>query len=112
MNEIAFSVTTAYQGTSRCKCYLFRWKYNDKVVISDIDGTITKSDVLGHILPMVGRDWAQIGVAQLFSKIEENGYKMLYLSARAIGQSKVRKSYNKLIFSDSICYLFVCIGYS
>lgn len=91
MNEISFSVTTAYQGTSRCKCYLFRWKHNDKVVISDIDGTITKSDVLGHILPMVGRDWAQIGVAQLFSKIEENGYKMLYLSARAIGQSKVRK---------------------
>lgn len=42
MNEIVFSVTTAYQGTSRCKCYLFRWKYNDKVVISDIDGTITK----------------------------------------------------------------------
>lgn len=42
MNEVMFSVTTAYQGTSRCKCYLFRWKHNDKVVISDIDGTITK----------------------------------------------------------------------
>lgn len=42
MNEVVFSVTTAYQGTSRCKCYLFRWKYDDKVVISDIDGTITK----------------------------------------------------------------------
>lgn len=42
MNEIEFSVTTAYQGTSRCKCYLFKWKHNDKVVISDIDGTITK----------------------------------------------------------------------
>jgi len=88
-NEIVFSVTTAYQGTTRCKCYLFRWKYSDKVVISDIDGTITRSDVLGHILPMVGKDWAQIGVAQLFTKIEENGYKLLYLSARAIGQSRV-----------------------
>lgn len=42
MNEIVFSVTTAYQGTTRCKCYLFKWKYSDKVVISDIDGTITK----------------------------------------------------------------------
>lgn len=89
MNEVVFSVTTAYQGTTRCKCYLFKWKHNDKVVISDIDGTITRSDVLGHILPMVGKDWAQIGVAQLFSKIEENGYKLLYLSARAIGQSRV-----------------------
>lgn len=93
MNEIVFSVTTAYQGTTRCKCYLFKWKYNDKVVISDIDGTITKSDVLGHILPMVGKTWEQIGVAQLFSKIEENGYKMLYLSARAIGQAKTTRDY-------------------
>lgn len=42
MNEVVFSVTTAYQGTSRCKCYLFKWRHNDKVVISDIDGTITK----------------------------------------------------------------------
>lgn len=97
INEIEFSVTTAYQGTSRCKCYLFRWKFNDKVVISDIDGTITRSDVLGHILPMVGKDWAQIGVADLFSKIEENGYKLLYLSARAIGQSRATRDYLRSI---------------
>lgn len=48
--------------------------------------------MLGHILPMVGRDWAQLGVAQLFSKIADNGYKLLYLSARAIGQSRVNTS--------------------
>ncbi|XP_058053375.1 phosphatidate phosphatase LPIN2 [Anopheles bellator] len=93
MNEVVFSVTTAYQGTTRCKCYLFKWKHSDKVVISDIDGTITRSDVLGHILPMVGKSWDQIGVAALFSKIEENGYKMLYLSARAIGQAKTTRGY-------------------
>uniref|UniRef100_A0A1I8P291 phosphatidate phosphatase n=1 Tax=Stomoxys calcitrans TaxID=35570 RepID=A0A1I8P291_STOCA len=97
MNEIEFSVTTAYQGTTRCKCYLFRWRHCDKVVISDIDGTITKSDVLGHLLPMVGKDWAQLGVAQLFSKIEQNGYKLLYLSARAIGQSRATREYLRSI---------------
>lgn len=41
-NEIEFSVTTAYQGTSRCKCFLYKWRYDDKIVVSDIDGTITK----------------------------------------------------------------------
>lgn len=102
MNEIEFSVTTAYQGTTRCKCYLFRWKHNDKVVISDIDGTITKSDVLGHILPMVGKDWAQLGVAELFSKIEQNGYKLLYLSARAIGQSRVTREYLRSIRQGNV----------
>lgn len=42
MNEVEFSVTTAYQGTTRCKCHIYRWRYDDKIVISDIDGTITK----------------------------------------------------------------------
>ncbi|XP_076685332.1 phosphatidate phosphatase LPIN isoform X2 [Andrena cerasifolii] len=96
-NEVVFSVTTAYQGTTRCKCHIYKWRWDDKVVISDIDGTITKSDVLGHILPIVGKDWAQSGVAQLFTKIKNNGYKLLYLSARAIGQAKVTREYLKSI---------------
>lgn len=41
-NEVVFSVTTAYQGTTRCKCHVYRWRWDDKIVISDIDGTITK----------------------------------------------------------------------
>ena len=33
----------------------------DKIVISDIDGTITKSDVRGMFLPMIaGFKWAQV----------------------------------------------------
>ncbi|XP_078039608.1 phosphatidate phosphatase LPIN isoform X1 [Augochlora pura] len=96
-NEVVFSVTTAYQGTTRCKCHIYKWRWDDKIVISDIDGTITKSDVLGHILPIVGKDWAQSGVAQLFTKIKNNGYKLLYLSARAIGQARVTREYLKSI---------------
>ncbi|XP_024084343.1 phosphatidate phosphatase LPIN3 isoform X2 [Cimex lectularius] len=101
-NEIVFSVTTAYQGTSKCSCYLFCWRYDDKIVISDIDGTITKSDVLGHILPIVGKDWAQSGVAKLFTKIKDNGYKLLYLSARAIGQSRLTREYLKSIKQEDL----------
>ena len=54
-NEVQFSVTTAFQGTTRCNCHVYLWKWTDKIVISDIDGTITKSDVLGHVLPIIGR---------------------------------------------------------
>ena len=43
-NEVEFSVTTAFQGTTRCKCHIYLWHHTDRVVISDIDGTITKSD--------------------------------------------------------------------
>jgi len=86
-------VTTAYQGTTRCSCHVYLWNYTDKIVISDIDGTITKSDVLGHVLPIIGRDWAQSGVASLFTKIVNNGYHIVYLSARAIGQASITKEY-------------------
>ncbi|XP_077522017.1 phosphatidate phosphatase LPIN isoform X1 [Amblyomma americanum] len=92
-NEAVFSVTTAYQGTTRCMCHIYLWRHDDKIVISDIDGTITKSDVLGHIMPILGRDWAQSGVAKLFTKIHANGYHFLYLSARAIGQAHLTREY-------------------
>ena len=54
---------------------------------------VFRSDVLGHILPIVGQDWAQSGVAQLFTKIKNNGYRILYLSARAIGQAHITREY-------------------
>ncbi|KAM6053550.1 phosphatidate phosphatase LPIN3 isoform 2-T2 [Chlamydotis macqueenii] len=68
-NEVAFSVTTRYQGTCHCKATIYLWNWDDKVVISDIDGTITKSDALGHILPHLGKDWTHLGVVKLFHKI-------------------------------------------
>ena len=75
-----------HQGTAVCEARIFLWDSCDKLVISDIDGTITKSDVLGHVLPAIGRDWSQQGVTGLFNKIRRNGYRFVYLSARAIGQ--------------------------
>jgi len=93
-NEMAFSVTTQFQGTSRCQCNAFVWNQEDKIVISDIDGTITKSDVRGMVLPLIGAgDWAQGEVTSLFSKISCNGYKVVYLSARSISQATETKAY-------------------
>uniref|UniRef100_F1SDV3 phosphatidate phosphatase n=1 Tax=Sus scrofa TaxID=9823 RepID=F1SDV3_PIG len=92
-NEVVFSVTTQYQGTCRCRATIYLWKWDDKVVISDIDGTITKSDALGHILPQLGKDWTHQGITSLFHKIHLNGYKFLYCSARAIGMADLTKGY-------------------
>ncbi|XP_047669577.1 zgc:123305 isoform X3 [Tachysurus fulvidraco] len=92
-NNIVFSVTTQYQGTCRCEAAIYLWNWDDKVIISDIDGTITKSDALGHILPQLGKDWTHQGIAKLYNKIHENGYKFLYCSARAIGMANITKGY-------------------
>lgn len=101
-NDVMFSVTTAYQGTTRCMCSIYYWKADDKIVISDIDGTITRSDVLGQIMPMIGRDWAQSGVTNLYTKIFENGYKFIYLSARAIGQARTTRDYLRSVIQGEI----------
>ncbi|KAE9548995.1 hypothetical protein FO519_007787 [Halicephalobus sp. NKZ332] len=92
-NEARFSITTKFQGTSWCSCHIYLFKYTEKLVISDIDGTITKSDVLGHVIPAIGGQWAHAGVAELYTRIKENGYKVIYLSSRAIGQSHYTKNY-------------------
>ncbi|NWU81729.1 LPIN3 phosphatase, partial [Onychorhynchus coronatus] len=96
-NEVAFSVTTQYQGTCRCEATIYLWNWDDKVVISDIDGTITRSDALGHILPHLGKDWTHHGIVKLFHKIHLNGYKFLYCSARAIGMAHITKGYLKWV---------------
>ncbi|CAG12378.1 unnamed protein product, partial [Tetraodon nigroviridis] len=92
-NKVMFSVTTQYQGTCRCEATIYLWNWDDRIVISDIDGTITKSDALGHILPQFGKDWTHKGIAKLYHNIHQNGYKFLYCSARAIGMAAITKDY-------------------
>lgn len=41
-NDVVFSVTTQYQGTCRCHGTIYLWSWDDKIIISDIDGTITR----------------------------------------------------------------------
>ena len=105
-NTMSFSVNRA-----TCQAYMYYWKYDVPIVISDIDGTITKSvqcprssslrliadhhrsDALGHVLNMIGRDWTHIGVAKLYSDIVANGYNILYLTSRSVGQADTTRTY-------------------
>ncbi|WWC92427.1 uncharacterized protein L201_007384 [Kwoniella dendrophila CBS 6074] len=96
-NTISFSVTSSYSGLAICTSRIFLWEETDQVVISDIDGTITKSDALGHVFAAIGRDWTHLGIAKLYTDIGNNGYKMLYLTSRAIGQADATRQYLKTI---------------
>ncbi|TXG59071.1 hypothetical protein EZV62_016900 [Acer yangbiense] len=92
-NMITFSFSTRVLGMQQVDAHIYLWKWNARIVISDVDGTITKSDVLGQFMPLVGKDWTQSGVAKLFSAIKENGYQLLFLSARAIVQAYLTRSF-------------------
>ncbi|MFS7999107.1 putative phosphatidate phosphatase [Helianthus anomalus] len=92
-NTVTFTFSTSVLGTQKVVARIYLWRWDTRIVISDVDGTITKSDVLGQFMPLVGRDWSHIGVTPLFSAIKENGYQMLYLSARAISQASITKQF-------------------
>lgn len=44
---------------------------------------------------MIGRDWTHLGVAKLYTDIRRNGYKVMYLTSRAIGQADATRDYLK-----------------
>ncbi|KAK1299040.1 hypothetical protein QJS10_CPB14g01427 [Acorus calamus] len=92
-NVVTFNFSTRVWGKQQVDAHIYLWKWNTRIVISDVDGTITKSDVLGQFMPLVGKDWTQSGVARLFSAIKENGYQLLFLSARAIVQAYLTRSF-------------------
>lgn len=87
-NPMSFTVNRA-----TCQAYMYLWRYDVPIVISDIDGTITKSDALGHVLNMIGRDWTHIGVAKLYTEIVNNGYNIMYLTSRSVGQADTTRAY-------------------
>ncbi|KAL3013133.1 hypothetical protein AAZX31_06G036900 [Glycine max] len=93
MNTVTFTFSTAVLGKQQVDCRIYLWKWNTRIVISDVDGTITRSDVLGQFMPLVGIDWSQTGVAHLFSAIKENGYQLLFLSARSISQAYITRQF-------------------
>ena len=99
-NEIQFVCTNTFNGEQKLKCDLYLWPSNAKIVISDIDGTITRSDVLGQLMPMIGKDWSHKGITDLFTNISENGYEFVYLTTRAICQSGATKDYLNTLFQE------------
>ncbi|MBO8631187.1 hypothetical protein INO08_15890, partial [Staphylococcus aureus] len=43
-NVITFTFSTAMLGRQQVDASVYLWKWNTRIVVSDVDGTITKSD--------------------------------------------------------------------
>lgn len=66
---------------------------NDRLVITDIDGTITTSDIKGFLVGNVGVDVHHEGVVEFFNKVSFNGYNVLYLTARPVAFDTMTREY-------------------
>ena len=101
-NEICFAIETFWGGIQTIKSNIYFWSYRVKMILWDIDGTITRSDVLGVILPRLGFNWNHEGVIELIDKMNNNGYKIVYLTARAIFQGDATHEFLNSLEKDGI----------
>ncbi|KAH0789821.1 putative lipin [Histomonas meleagridis] len=96
-NVITFTVSSLIQGPKTVTASLFLFNTNTKFIVSDVDGTVTSSDILGHFLPAVGKDWTHPGLVQLYSHLAKRGFVFIYLSSRPIGEAPLtRKMLQKI----------------
>ena len=85
-NTLRFQVRSKLFGTSELASSIYFWDESTSFFVTDVDGTITKSDLGGVIMHKIGRECAHPGVAPLFSYLTEKlQLKIIYLTARSIG---------------------------
>lgn len=89
-NKIEFCVRSSFQGERRVEAHLYVLNANAKLVVSNIDGTISKP---GGLTQLMSSPQSHQGVASLFANIDKNGYQIIYLTTRAIGQKDITKAY-------------------
>lgn len=99
-NTITYTVSSSLQGVQAVTGFIYFWPKDANIIVSDVDGTITKTDFLGHVLPILGKDWSQPGIAPLFTNLRRNGYFILYLTSRPIGQSQQTKDFLQSVHQD------------
>lgn len=91
-NTLTFTVGSSDSRKTQ-QCRLFMYNTRTKFVVCDIDGTITRSDMMGHVMYAINRDWTHDHIARLLTKLKDNGYDILYLTARAVSQIRATRHY-------------------
>ncbi|KAH8613122.1 putative lipin N terminal conserved region LNS2 (Lipin Ned1 Smp2) [Trypanosoma vivax] len=92
-NRVRYITHSSPRGEVAVEGNVYLWDSSDRLVVSDVDGTITKSDIWGHLMPLIGYDWIHPDVCPLYSKISRNGYRFVYLSARSVSQIRMTRDY-------------------
>jgi len=89
-NVVRFTTVNTHQFTY---AKIFVWSTNAKIVVTDIDGTITRSDVRGHLCSKLRMKWHHNSVCECFKKVRELGYQVVYLTARSISMEHTTRKY-------------------
>jgi hypothetical protein len=92
----------------KAECSVFLWSVTDRVVVVDIDGTLTKSDVRGYVETVyMGRyDYVHEGAVSYFSSLEEDyGVCILYLTSRPLHHLSDTRAFLRLVHTPRGSFL-------
>ena len=104
-NSIDFRLENQ-ENTVIASTFLFLWAKHDKIVVVDIDGTITRTDAGGVVASSelglkMGLGHSHEGVTEAMAAIESAGYRLLFLTARPITRADATRRYLNAIGKDS-----------
>ncbi|KAL4095903.1 hypothetical protein PRIC1_009270 [Phytophthora ramorum] len=95
-NHVRFEHFQKYTNTVRyVDAKLHLWGPNESVVVVDLDGTLTISDVEGHIrtLRLGQYDFLHAGACDFFTKLHELGMRIVYLTARPLDWASASRTH-------------------
>lgn len=87
-NPIRYLLLEDERVVGLAQANIFLWSFKDRVVVSDIDGTITKSNARGVIDTILTQNYRYChdGICQLLSSMtEQPNTQVLYVTSRPIG---------------------------
>ena len=104
-NHVRFEHFQRYTNTVRyVDAKLHLWGPNESVVVVDLDGTLTISDVEGHIrtLRLGQYDFLHAGACDFFTKLHELGVRIVYLTARPLDWATASRAHLENAVQQSI----------
>ena len=85
-NPIRYLLLDDLQVVGVAQANIFLWKYSDSIVVSDIDGTITRTNVQGVMGTIVTENYDQVchdGICNMLSRLSSTS-RVMYVTSRPI----------------------------
>jgi phosphatidate phosphatase PAH1 len=103
VNTISFMME---QTKETAKCRIFLWDWSTRIVVSDIDGTVTDGrEILSRFSDTYTKyaycRRARSGIAKLYCAIKSNDYHIFYLTGRPILQAELMRGFIEGIVQDN-----------
>ena len=80
-NELRYTVVESGQTV---RAWLYLWPKQSRVVVFDVDGTVTLNDLVGQLGNVLNVSFVHKGVCELLCQLDARGYQLLFLTSRTL----------------------------